>query len=470
MIKNTHRNRKHGSNIILFFIFAVIVPYFLVTYLRTSDFLLYVRRKNIGQQVRKSCVKEASGWFDTDVSSASQGKLWKPTKLRTFETISSIYGTSSFQNSSTTLYSLVGFKCPRWAVVTTIFSPSHLIKQLASLDKWCLVVVGDKKSNDILWSSFVSKAHNSSVYLSESAQRKLPYSLVGHTPWNHFGRKNIGYLYAIHHGAEVIWDTDDDNQLNHPELLNVLENETTMSTTPIKTVGSHHHLWNPYPEFRLKSASSNQKDGRSWPRGFPLSYVKDDASNEVETFSTTVTSSIGVFQSLADNDPDVDAIYRLTQPLPLFFNRSTEPILVLPNGRVAPFNAQATFWKSNSFWALYLPTTVHGRVSDIWRSYFAQCLMHKFGLYVAFMNPLVTQFRNVHSYTADLQAEIPLYTKTEELTLWLKSWNSSLPNDISKNIEQLYKDLYEIGVIEIEDVLTIISWLTDLKSIGYRFS
>ena len=32
-------------------------------------------------------------------------------------------------------------------------------------------------------------------------------------PWNHFGRKNIRYLYAIMHGAEVIWDFDDDNAL-----------------------------------------------------------------------------------------------------------------------------------------------------------------------------------------------------------------------------------------------------------------
>ena len=30
-------------------------------------------------------------------------------------------------------------------------------------------------------------------------------------PWNHFGRKNVGFLYAIAHGAHVIYDTDDDN-------------------------------------------------------------------------------------------------------------------------------------------------------------------------------------------------------------------------------------------------------------------
>jgi hypothetical protein len=32
-------------------------------------------------------------------------------------------------------------------------------------------------------------------------------------PWKHFGRKNVGYLCAISHGAEMIWDFDDDNVL-----------------------------------------------------------------------------------------------------------------------------------------------------------------------------------------------------------------------------------------------------------------
>jgi hypothetical protein len=32
-------------------------------------------------------------------------------------------------------------------------------------------------------------------------------------PWQSFGRKNVGYLYAIARGAKVIWDFDDDNFL-----------------------------------------------------------------------------------------------------------------------------------------------------------------------------------------------------------------------------------------------------------------
>lgn len=40
-------------------------------------------------------------------------------------------------------------------------------------------------------------------YLTPDDQEALPYRLTDLLPWNHFGRKNVGYMYAIHHGAKV---------------------------------------------------------------------------------------------------------------------------------------------------------------------------------------------------------------------------------------------------------------------------
>ena len=58
-------------------------------------------------------------------------------------------------------------------------------------------------------------------------------------PWNHFGRKNIGYLYAILHGATMIWDFDDDNMLlsKHHMFDNIAArslstNSTTQGDSP----------------------------------------------------------------------------------------------------------------------------------------------------------------------------------------------------------------------------------------------
>lgn len=34
--------------------------------------------------------------------------------------------------------------CERWAVLTSIFDPTETVRQLASAEAWCVVVVGDQ--------------------------------------------------------------------------------------------------------------------------------------------------------------------------------------------------------------------------------------------------------------------------------------------------------------------------------------
>lgn len=64
---------------------------------------------------------------------------------------------------------------------------------------------------------------------------------------------------------------------------------------------------------------------------------------------------------------------------------------LFPPGTMTPFNAQATLFRDSCFWSLLLPSTPHGRVSDIWRSYIAQRLMWDTGTFLAFASPFVTQ-------------------------------------------------------------------------------
>ena len=58
-------------------------------------------------------------------------------------------------------------------------------------------------------STFLSRI----FYLSVENQEKSEVNFVKRLSWNSFGRKNLGYLYAIASGAEVIFDFDDDNLL-----------------------------------------------------------------------------------------------------------------------------------------------------------------------------------------------------------------------------------------------------------------
>ena len=101
--------------------------------------------------------------------------------------------------------------CDKWSVVTTIFEPSEAVRRQAALKDWCLVVVGDKKGP----TAYNIANKSTFVFLTPADQIELSthFSMINNIPWNHFGRKNVGYLYAILHGAHMIWDFDDDNRL-----------------------------------------------------------------------------------------------------------------------------------------------------------------------------------------------------------------------------------------------------------------
>lgn len=56
---------------------------------------------------------------------------------------------------------------------------------------------------------------------------------------------------------------------------------------------------------------------------------------------------------------------------------------------------QATLHFPPAFWGMLLPVTVHGRVSDIWRSYFTQTLLPSTGAVTAFAPAWVEQVWSV---------------------------------------------------------------------------
>ena len=75
-----------------------------------------------------------------------------------------------------------------------------------------MVVVGDKKGPQYYQ---INEGKNGRViYLNTNDQKELERAgvkLLSLLPWDSFGRKNLGYLYAIASGDQLIWDFDDDN-------------------------------------------------------------------------------------------------------------------------------------------------------------------------------------------------------------------------------------------------------------------
>jgi hypothetical protein len=76
-------------------------------------------------------------------------------------------------------------------------------------------------------------------------------------------------------------------------------------------------LLNPYP---LLGAP----DFPTWPRGFPLEHVETEATWNVSvlTAASLPRASVGVLQSLANHQPDVDAVFRMTRKTPFAFGKS----------------------------------------------------------------------------------------------------------------------------------------------------
>ena len=89
-----------------------------------------------------------------------------------------------------------------------------------TMDNWCCVIVSDKKSiPKTIYDSYLNI--RKVVYLDIEEQHRI-FHLLNHfeiydqIPFNHFGRKNLGYLYAMMNGAKYIYDTDDDNRVVEP--------------------------------------------------------------------------------------------------------------------------------------------------------------------------------------------------------------------------------------------------------------
>ena len=202
--------------------------------------------------------------------------------------------------------------------------------------------------------------------------------------------------------------------------------------------------------------------------GFPLEHVQNPAhsGNIAYRMNSEPMESIAVMQLCADIDPDIDAVHRLVHPLPMKF--SVNQKLLVPTHAFVPYNAQATLHTKHALWALFLPSTVAGRVSDIWRGYFAQALFRDVGLQVAILPPDVTQERNAHNYLGDLQSELDLYFKAGKLIEFLSSWESTAKT-IPERMEQLWVALYEHDYIKLDDVFGVQLWLQALIDIGYNF-
>jgi hypothetical protein len=169
---------------------------------------------------------------------------------------------------------------------------------------------------------------------------------------------------------------------------------------------------------------------------------------------------------LADDNPDVDAIYRLTQPLPIQFNKFDN--VALGDNAICPFNSQNTTWFKEAFALLYLPSYCSFRMTDIWRSFIAQRILWTCGWTVLFHNSTVRQERNDHSLMADFKDEISGYTNNLEIMQTLIQLDLALGvQAIPGNLRKCYQALVHKAFIGPEELPLVEAWLHDLEALGH---
>jgi hypothetical protein len=200
-------------------------------------------------------------------------------------------------------------------------------------------------------------------------------------------------------------------------------------------------------------------DQAIWPRGFPLDRVTDPGAVLSETDLHDAPIRVGVWQGLADGDPDVDAVYRLTVGTACRF-RERDPIVLAP-GTLCPFNSQNTAFCRPLFPLLYLPAHVSFRFTDILRGLVAQPILWLHGYHLGFTAATVFQERNPHDYLKDFESEIPCYlyphVVIETVTGALRPGGS-----VADHLHQAYEALHRRGIVPAQELAVLSAWLEDV--------
>jgi hypothetical protein len=281
-------------------------------------------------------------------------------------------------------------------------------------------------------------------FWSLERQAGLGNSLAKIIPQRHYSRKNLGYLVAMQRGADVIIESDDDN---FPRKKFWDERKLQQRVLLLDKAG-----WvNIYQYFT---------NATIWPRGFPLELIRQPAT-PLANFEI-MEAKCPIQQGLADENPDVDAVYRLVNPLPQSFNQSMQ--VALGDLSWCPFNSQNTTWFKEAFPLLYLPSCCSFRMTDIWRSFVAQRICWANGWQVLFHGPTVWQERNEHSLLKDFSDEVVGYLNNASMCEMLEKLQI-IPGaeNLPHNLLTCYRALVGLGLVGEGEISLLEAWLEDIS-------
>jgi hypothetical protein len=293
----------------------------------------------------------------------------------------------------------------KYIVTTTINSPTEATLKFCEIAKeknWTFIIVGDTKTPHNEYQKL--EEEYPVVYLTPDKQDYLYPELSEVIGWKSIQRRNIGFVYAYHQGADIVATVDDDNipysnwgdniYVGQEIEVDLFENISSLYFDPLSPT-THKDLWH---------------------RGFPIEDLP--FKNDIE-YKGKTKRKVLVQADFWDGDPDIDAICRLSKKPIVKFEKFDS----FCSNQLAPFNSQNTFLAREvlPFYSV-LPHT--GRMDDIWGSYILQ---YYFPNSVIYNQATVYQDRNEQDLVTNLENEVIGYRNTYKLLGDLKNYYNYLP-------------------------------------------
>jgi len=332
----------------------------------------------------------------------------------------------------------------RTLVVTTINSPNKILRQLAEgahAHSIRFLVIGDTKTP-----ADFKLVHADYFSIADQVRQYPEFCSV--LPTKHYARKNVGYLAAIAEGSSEIQETDDDN-IPYASFWDPFPEQFDVECVGRDAVAPWFNVYGRFTKARI------------WPRGYPLQFLQVNGSSHRN--SDIKATRAWIAQGLANENPDVDAVFRLTQDLPVNFE-DRQPVL-LDSGVWCPFNSQNTVFRREAFPLLYLPSKCSFRMTDIWRSFIAQRCLWELGEGVVFHAATVFQERNEHDLLRDFADEVPGYLLNDRIRKVLEDCKLDR-RDTTRNLTLCYEALVREQLLPPEELPIVAAWSKELEKLS----
>lgn len=332
-------------------------------------------------------------------------------------------------------------------VLTTINVPNNILEFAEKADsEWLPIVVGDLKTPHDEVEKICQATHG--VYLSPEKQMTLGFSHASAIPWNCYDRKNIGYLFALREGAEIIYSIDDDNY--PPDHW---DSYVRLGRQRVEVVSSDSEWWN----------CCSLGDAKITPRGYPIWLLHEEPNYQFTEKEVDVAVQVGLWLG----DPDVDAMTRLIcNPVVTSY---IDKDVALEIGTMCPYNSQNTFISREAVPAHMLwsgAKTSFYRYDDIFAGYVAQVICWHYGKTVKFGRPFLRQSRNPHDHLKDLKSEIGGMECQRDFCSILRSMEFGDCREGDNLREIVYAVVDKIPQLPANLKMQVDTWCADLEKIG----